>query len=463
MEHFTVPRSASSCPFIRPVHSNDSRRRPFVNVRAGASPVSRQSIVRLREVTMTKLRHVSTDVEFTYKNNNDYSLELTRWFLMPIGIWPRASTTTRVERFSSHAHIFTCSGLIAIIAVPCLLYVSLEEKDVQIKISIFGPLSHWFMGMINYWLLVAHGDDIRECVQHMEMDWRLVQKIEDQEVMMRQAKIGRFVSGFCAVFMQSGTFLFAIAKSLTTTIVVVGNETVSMHPMTCPIYTKFIDVRFSPANEIMVVVQLISCFVVNSVTVGACSLDAVFAMHAYGQLNMLFSWLNGLVVDTNNKRDQSAQQRLTIIVEHHLRVLSFISRLESLMQNICLVELLGCTMNMCLLAYYFITNWDMFDAPKTMSYVIIYLSMAFNIFIFCYIGEILTDQCKNVGEKVYMINWYELPHKTAVELILIIARSSNVIKMTAGKLFQLSIATFGDVIKTSVVYLNMLRTMTPSV
>jgi len=44
-----------------------------------------------------------------------------------------------------------------------------------------------------------------------------------------------------------------------------------------------------------------------------------------------------------------------------------------------------------------------------------------------------------------MINWYELPHKTALGLILVITRSSNVIKITAGKLFQLSIATFGDV------------------
>lgn len=44
-----------------------------------------------------------------------------------------------------------------------------------------------------------------------------------------------------------------------------------------------------------------------------------------------------------------------------------------------------------------------------------------------------------------MIDWYKLHHKTALGLVLIIARSSNVIKITAGKLFQLSIATFGDV------------------
>ncbi|XP_077269887.1 odorant receptor 82a-like [Temnothorax americanus] len=410
---------------------------------------------------MTYSYHVTRGIELPYRSDNNYSLQLTRWFLLPIGAWPRMSTATRVEKIPSHMHILTCASLIAIVMVPCVLYVSLEEKDFEIKVSVMGPLSHWIMGMINYCLLLARGDDIRKCVLHMETDWRLVRKIEDRQIMMRQAKIGRFVAGFCALFMQSGTLLFAVAKSLSTTIVIVGNETVSMHPMTCPIYTKFIDTRFSPVNEIMVGVEWLSCFIVNSVTVGACSLDAVFAMHAYGQLNMLFSWLNELVVD-EDRENKYVEQRLAVIVEHHLRVLSFISRMETIMRNICLVELLGCTMNMCLLAYYFITNLDSFDAAKTTSYVIIYLSMAFNIFIFCYIGEILTEQCKSVGEKAYMINWYELPHKTALGLILVIARSSNVIKMTAGKLFQLSIATFGDVIKTSVVYLNMLRTMSTS-
>ncbi|EZA52127.1 hypothetical protein X777_09139, partial [Ooceraea biroi] len=65
-----------------------------------------------------------------------------------------------------------------------------------------------------------------------------------------------------------------------------------------------------------------------------------------------------------------------------------------------------------------------------------------------------------VGEKTYMTDWYNLPHKTARGLLLIIARSSNVIKITGGKLFQLSIATFSDVTKTSVIYLNLIRTMT---
>lgn len=278
-----------------------------------------QCIVRLREAIMAYSERV---LSITYRSNNDYSLQLTRWFLMPIAAWPRESTSTTIERVSLQAHVLACSFLIAVIMIPCMLYVSLEEKDVQMKLSVMGPLSHWIMGTINYWLLLTRSDDIRECVQHMETDWRLVRRTDDQDVMLRYAKIGRFVVGFCAVFMQSGTFLFMIAKAMTSITVIIGNETALMHPITCPIYSKFIDTRFSPANEIILAVELLSCFIVNSITVGACSLAAVFAMHAYGQLSILFSWLNHLVED-EDKGNEFVEQKLATIVEHHLRVLRY--------------------------------------------------------------------------------------------------------------------------------------------
>lgn len=269
---------------------------------------------------MTYSKRVSTSIQLT--SNTDYSLQLARWFLMPIGIWPRMHTATKFEKLFSYVHILICMFLIVIVAVPCFLYVSLEEKDIEIKLSAIGPLSHWIMGMINYCLLLARRNDIRECMRHMEMDWRLIKKFEDRQVMLQQAKFGRFVAGICAIFMQSGVFLFFITKSLTTTIIIIGNETISMHLLAWPIYSKFIDTRFSPANEIMQIVEMLSTFIVNSVTVGACSLDAIFAMHACAQLSVLFSWLNKLIVDKNNKNN-CAEQRLGIIVEHHLRVLRY--------------------------------------------------------------------------------------------------------------------------------------------
>ncbi|EZA52126.1 hypothetical protein X777_09138 [Ooceraea biroi] len=395
------------------------------------------------------------------KDLHDHSVQLNRWFLKPLGAWPRSATTSKNERTLSYVLIFVCYFLIAFTAVPCALNVFFEERDIVLKLRAIGPLSHWIMGAMNYCSLLLRSADIRRCVQHMQRDWQIIKRTCDREIMARNAQLGRLVAGFCAVFMHGGVFSYSIVCGMTTVVVPIGdNRSVEMIQLPVPSYSKFIDARFSPANEIVLMMQVLSTFVVNSTTAGACSLAAVFAMHACGQLDILMTRLNRLVEGEDARTSGSLQRRLADIVDHHLRVLSFIARIEDVMHQICLVELLGCTFNLCMLGYYTITNWSDFDAGRMTSYFIIYVSMAFNIFIFCYIGEILTEQCKTVGEKAYMTDWYNLPHKTALGLLLIIARSSNGIKITAGKLFQLSIATFSDVIKTSIIYLNLLRTMT---
>ncbi|XP_011148357.1 odorant receptor 4 [Harpegnathos saltator] len=389
---------------------------------------------------------------------SDYSLQLNRWFLKSVGAWPRSATTTVGEKLRSTIQIIICYSLIAFVVVPCILNILFEETDIHMKLKAVGPLSHWCMGGMNYFSLLFRSREIRRCMQHIKTDWRTVTEIEDRRVMLKYAKFGRFVASLCAVFMHSGVFSHSLLQGITPTIAYIGNKSVIVHVLPCPSYSKFVDIRYSPEGEIALVLQLISSIVVNSITISACSLAAVFAMHACGQLNVLMRWLDHLVDD--RRQFDAVQRRLAIIVEHHLRVLSFVMRMEALLNQICFVELLGCTFNLCMLGYYTITSWNVIEKQTSIAYMIIYMSMSFNIFIFCYIGEVLTEQCKQIGETAYMTEWYRLPHKTALGLILIISRSSMVIKLTAGKLVHLSIATFGDVMKTSMIYLNMLRTMT---
>ncbi|XP_018046433.1 PREDICTED: odorant receptor 82a-like [Atta colombica] len=391
---------------------------------------------------------------------SDYSIQLNRWFLKSVGAWPSSASTTIKEKVISTVLIIICYSLIAYTVIPCILNILFEETDVQKKLRAIGPLSHWCMGGMNYFSLLFRSRDIYRCVEHVRIDWLMMTDIEDRQVMLKYAKFGRFVAGLCAIFMHGGVFSHSVMQGIMPTFIYIGNVSVSIHVLPCPTYNKFIDITKSPAGEIAFTVQLISSIVVNSVTAGACSLAAVFAMHACGQLNILMRLLNQL---DDRKQQDMVQHRLTIIVEHHLRVLSFVAQMEALLNQICFVELLGCTFNLCMLGYYIITGWNTIETKMTIAcIIIIYISMTFNIFIFCYIGETVREQCKQIGEIAYMTNWYRLPHKTARGLVLIISRSSSVIKLTAGKLFHLSIATFGDVMRTSMIYLNMLRTMTGS-
>ncbi|KAF3424646.1 hypothetical protein E2986_11725 [Frieseomelitta varia] len=70
--------------------------------------------------------------------------------------------------------------------------------------------------------------------------------------------------------------------------------------------------------------------------------------------------------------------------------------------------------------------------------------MTCNIFLVCYIGEVLSEKCKKIGDMVYMTNWYHLPDKNILSMIMIISRSSVEVKMTAGKIIDMSVFTFAS-------------------
>ncbi|KAG5319437.1 OR13A protein, partial [Pseudoatta argentina] len=354
--------------------------------------------------------------------------------------------------------IFICSSIIAVPTIPCLLYVLFEAENIQQKLNTMMPLINRFMSSMHYWVLLKRRDDIHKLIRHMEVDWNLVQRIDEREVMLQHAKFGRFITIICGIMLQGGCLLFALRQSMKTATSIIGNETFITHLTTCPIYSKIIDTRFTPLNEISLVLQNLVILAISFCTAGGCSLAAVFAIHACGQLNVLYAWLHELV-ENNAKENDKAEQKLAAIVKHHLRILSFISHIEKITNVVCLVEVGGCTLHMCLLGYYCILDWNQNEKEGIVAYGIILISVTFNIFIFCYIGEILSEQCGQVGEIAYMTNWYLLPGNTALDLVLIILRSSIVVKITAGKMIELSLSTFGNVIKSALAYLNILRTL----
>ncbi|EGI63176.1 hypothetical protein G5I_08484 [Acromyrmex echinatior] len=249
---------------------------------------------------------------------SDYSIQLNRWFLKSVGAWPSSASTTVKEKVISIVLIIICYSLIAYTVVPCILNILLEETDMHKKLQAIGPLNHWNMGGMNYFSLLFRSRDIYRCVEHVRTDWRMITDTEDRQVMLKYANFGGFFAGLCAIFMHGGVFSHSVMQGIMPTFVYIGNVSVSIHVLPCPTYSKFIDITKSPAGEIAFTVQLISSIVVNSVTAGACSLAAVFAMHACGQLNILMRWLDQL---DDRKQQDMIQNRWAIIVEHHLRVL----------------------------------------------------------------------------------------------------------------------------------------------
>ncbi|XP_076760380.1 odorant receptor 4-like [Xylocopa sonorina] len=393
-------------------------------------------------------------------SHSDYSLQLNRWLLKPIGAWPASSSTSRRERIVSILLNVICYCSMLPTAILSLLYLLLEHDSFYMKLKMTAPVSHWFFSSVNYTTLLRRSKEIRYWMEHMEADWRTVTREEDRKVMLKNAQFGRYVATFCAAFMQSGILGFCFVTALNTEEIRVGNETRIVHALPCLVYKKLVNVDESPMNEIVLFMQVFSVFIANSSTVGTYSLAAVSAAHACGQLNVVMLWITEFVNESRKQKKSIAFKEIGMIVEHHLRTLNFVSCTEAVLNRIYFLELFRCIIDICIIGYCILVDWADHDVQTLTTYFLIFTSISFNIFIMCFIGEIITEQCKKIGDVVYMSNWYYLPDKMVLDLVLIIVRSSAVVNITAGKFVRMSVDTFGHVMKTSFAYLNVLREMT---
>ena len=233
----------------------------------------------------------------------------------------------RLARFKFHYQIresrvtdFNCHLLVLLDVHYNSQRIEHHPRDIYVKLKTLGPLSDWSIGGFNYATLLLRRNDIHDCIEHIRTDWRMITRSKDQQMMLRNAKIGRYITGFCAAFMQSGVFCASIAAGVFQRTVEVGNETVVIYTLPCPPYK--LPVQTKSIHDIVLSTQFLAAFVAVSSTTGTFGLAIVFASHALGQLNIMVAWINEFINQQSRDRNSNAcVNKIGAIVEHHLRVL----------------------------------------------------------------------------------------------------------------------------------------------
>ncbi|KAL6259116.1 hypothetical protein P5V15_009038 [Pogonomyrmex californicus] len=384
------------------------------------------------------------------------TVHVTRGVLNLIGVWPSPSDSFALKIVRTKMLRIFCQALLYFIFVPGILKMFLKESNARRRLKMIGPMCNCLMAVLKHTVLICRSDQIKDCIEHIEEDWRTVSLAEDCKIMRGNSRIGRSLAILCVAFVYGSGFSYRTIVPLTRGVIVTP-QNVTIRPLGFDGYYIFIDPQKTPAYEIIFTIQFLSGFVQYSVTSGACSLAALLVLHACGQLKILITRMEDL---THAKyfSDKNANRKLAAVVRQHIRIKSFLSKVEDILQYTCLVEVVGCTFILCLLGYYIIMEWENNDAISLLTYTILLLTFIFNIFILCFIGELLTDQSMKVYITFCTLDWYQIPHRTARGLVLIIAMSSIPIKLTAGKFMDLSLNSFGAIMRTSVAYLNILRT-----
>ncbi|XP_076376064.1 odorant receptor 13a-like isoform X2 [Megalopta genalis] len=359
----------------------------------------------------------------SYKNDVNYTLEMCRWVMRPIGIWSFVyNRISRLEKLVSIVMMTMCFSDLLFSIIPPGHYLIFVEKNI--------------------------------CIIHVERDWQTVVDERYRQIMLRQSSISRQLITLCAIFLYSGGMSYHTIMPFVSKPKMRSN--VTLKPLIYPGYDTFFDSQASPTYEIIFSMHCFSGFIKYSITTAAYSLAATFVTHICGQVQIQIARLENLV---ENIKENTRLNPVAVIVHEHVEILRFSKNVEEALREICLTEIVESTFILCVLEYYCLLEWQNSDVVAIFTYFMLLISFTFNISIFCYIGELLTEQCSKIGPAVYEINWYNLPSKKAHDLVLLSVISNYPPKLTAGKIFTLSLNTFSSVMQSSVIYLNLLRTV----
>ncbi|XP_036147252.1 odorant receptor 13a [Monomorium pharaonis] len=393
-----------------------------------------------------------------YKDDMVYVTKLTRNVLSLLGIWPYYNRrSSHGEKLWKYFLILLCWILLYCVLIPGMLFWVLEKRT-RVRVQTIPLLINVFMATGKYGNLIYREKNISLCLKHIEEDYKIATNAKTRDTMIKSAKIGRRLVTLCAIFMYGSGLSFRLilpfAKGK-----IVTPQNITIKPLPCPAYLFSFNMQVTPVYELIFALQVLSGVITFSITTGLCGLAAVFVMHACGQLKILTNLMRNLVEEQCQEK-QEVNRKLAIMVEHQIRIRSFLQLVENTLQQACLIELMGCTAIVCLLGYFIIMEWENSNVIAMCSYCSSLLSMMINMFMFCYTGEQLTVQAEEVAKTSCVLEWYHLPNKEARGFVLVVIMSNLPTKITAGKIMDLSLKTYGDVVKTAVTYFNMLLNVT---
>ncbi|XP_067214136.1 odorant receptor 4-like [Linepithema humile] len=396
----------------------------------------------------------ATSQNSSYQQDIRYIFKLNSWILGSLGIWP--IVIRGIGQYASKIVIVIFNLALSFAIVPCALHIIYDEKDITMRLKLCGLLVFCLTAMTKYCILAIRRPKILRCIEYVKSDWWQVTFRTDRELMLKYATTGRNLTIIGVSFMYIAGIVYHMILPFCSEHKI-NNQTI--RPLVYPVYSKFYQSQISPIYELVYVAHCMCGYTTCSVTAGTCGLAALFTTHACGQIQMIIARLKNLLDGDKFEQTLNVQQRIAAIVKGHVRVIRFAAVIEEVLQEVCLVEFASSVCTICLLEYYCIVDWQADDRIGLTTYFMLFVSLCFNIYILCYIGELLMEKSSQIGSICFLINWYELSPKSARSLILILAMSGHPIKITAGRMADLSLTTFGNVLKTSLAYLSFLRTL----
>ncbi|XP_012528254.2 odorant receptor 43a [Monomorium pharaonis] len=381
-----------------------------------------------------------------------WAVELNRLGLELIGLWPKNNDVPR-NKFASDLRIviiFVIVTFVSGIPLACSLIRVWGDMILMVdNIQITLPLLVVSLKLvIMRWKQTA----MLSIIKMMAEDWMELRTVKERDVMIGRAQIARKIVIGGYVLMVLAFIMVIILPYFGLSLRHVTNLTDLGRPLPLQTY-YFYDTHNSPQFELTYLIQAITIFLAAVTYTSVDAFLGLVILHLSGQLENfkdrvanLASYQNFIYTLSNN-------------VMSHMRLIRFTNIIENIFTLMMLGLILYFSILFCLHGFLLltvITEESDFSFAR-LCYPLISISILLShAFLHCGAGEIVTMQCGKVYRAMCDLEWYKLEPKKARLLILLTMRTSQPLRITAGKILPLTMITFCSMLKTSAGYISFL-------
>ncbi|XP_073949611.1 odorant receptor 43a-like isoform X2 [Choristoneura fumiferana] len=154
------------------------------------------------------------------------------------------------------------------------------------------------------------------------------------------------------------------------------------------------------------------------------------------------------------QKEQNDYNKAVSCVKFHVKIIRVVDELTSIFGAGAFSQFAVAGPLLCLSVFIIITSTD----PIEMLTRVLYLcTLTGQLFFYCFCGELIKTQSDRVATAAYLSSWETTSLRTQKALKLLMLRAQKTESVVAGNLFELSLITFGTILKSSYSFFAVLN------
>ncbi|XP_011637562.2 odorant receptor 13a-like [Pogonomyrmex barbatus] len=385
---------------------------------------------------------------------------ILKLYLTISGTWPYHGLYGRYIRF---VLIFTLSFTILI---PQLLYflVFLNLDNV------FECLPTIMIGTVfsfKILTIMLNSEKVKICLNTIKEDWLLLNTSIEKDILQRHTKFGQYIATFYAVFMHMTTCLFVLKPVMLT---LLAEDVLNVTESTIPFASRLpFHVEYGKRLNQYVYPIAVHCYAAilahAFATIAIDSLYYTLIQHACGMFSAIGYVLENIGKNSDNNFDLMPDKmkddnyiKVLNCLRRHLHVIEFAEHIESMYTKIFLLNLNFNMIGGSLAGIQVLMNLDK-NMNDIAGPITVYIAQFIHLFLHFWQAQFLLDYSVLPYESICRANWYYTSTRCQKLFLLIMNRTVSPCKITAGKIMVLSIESFAVVVKASLSYLTVFRSL----